>query len=301
MKKILFFIQNGWAFGSIHHGLTKELYHHGIYCNLLDWTVNYSSEEFKLLLDTYDYFVTLPEAVLTLNQNYNVPFERIIAIAHGQWDILLTKSQSNIDFYPLLKNFAVISQVLKSKCEEWNISVVPKIVELGLHFDHFYSKPSNELKIIGYAGASEVKNFFGQEIKRSKLILKILQNIQKLKIYRHNFFNHLCMPAYYKEVDCVLMSSIEEAGGLPMMEAAAAGRLPIGTPVGYFEHNAKNGGGILTPLDENDFVDFATEIILFYMDNPKQYVNKCLEVQEYAKNNYDWSVKIKDWVELFSY
>ena len=28
MKKVMFFTQNRWAFGAIHHGLCKELYNH---------------------------------------------------------------------------------------------------------------------------------------------------------------------------------------------------------------------------------------------------------------------------------
>lgn len=91
MKKVLFYTQNRWAFGSIHHGLCKELYKHNIYANLLDWTETYTSEEFELLNNTYDLFVTMPEAVLHLHYIYKVPLNKIIAVAHEQWDILLAK------------------------------------------------------------------------------------------------------------------------------------------------------------------------------------------------------------------
>ena len=300
MKNILFFTQNRWAFGTIHNGLIKELYKHGFYCNLLDWTVSYTPEEFSLLSDRYDIFVTMPDAVMALHDVYKIPFEKIITIAHGQWDILLAKSQARLDFYPLLKGFGVISNVLKNKCEEWRISRVPDIVELGIHFDHFYSKPSNQLKVIGYGGSNETKNFFGQEIKRPNLVPKIVESIEGLEIYKHKFFNHLCMPSYYTKVDCVIMSSIEEAGGLPVMECAASGRLPIGTPVGYFEDNAPKGGGILVPIEENSFIENTKNILNYYKSNSEEYIKKCLDVQEYAKENYDWSKKIESWVRLFS-
>jgi glycosyltransferase involved in cell wall biosynthesis len=299
MKNILFFTQNRWAFGTIHHALIKELYKHGFYCNLLDWTIPYTEEEFSLLSEKYDIFVTMPDAVMALHDRYKIPFEKIITIAHGQWDILLAKSQARLDFYPLLKGFGVISNILKKKCEEWEISRVPNIVELGIHFDHFYSKPSTELKIIGYGGSNETKNFFGQEIKRPSLVPKIVENIEGLELYKHKFYHHLCMPSYYKKVDCVIMSSIEEAGGLPMMECAAAGRLPIGTPVGYFKENAPKGGGILVPVEEQGFLEETKNILEFYKNNSGLYFKKCLEIQDYARENYDWSKKIDQWISLF--
>jgi len=300
MKKVLFFTQNRWAFGTIHHGLIKELYKHGIYSNLLDWCVTYTEEEFNLLTDVYDIIVTMPEAVLSLHYNYKVPLEKIVTVAHGQWDILLARQEANMDFYPQLKGFGVISNILKSKCNEWNISRVPDVVELGIHFDHFYSEPSNKLNMIGYGGSNETKNFFKQEIKRPNLIPYIVENIKDIHLYKHSFYNHLCMPAYYKQVDCIIMSSIEEAGGLPMMEAAAAGRLVIGTPVGYFEENGPRGGGIVVPLDEESFIEKTKEAILFYRDNPTIYKIKCKQIQQYARDNYDWSKKIQPWLELLS-
>lgn len=296
--RVLFFSQTDWAFGAIHNGLIKELYKHGIYSNLINWSIPYTKEEFSLLLDIYDVFVTQPDGIGSLT-SYDVPLEKIVAVAHGQWDILLANSKYDIN-YNKLKAFGVISNILKTKCAEWKIPRTPKVVELGLHFDIFYSAPSSCLRTVGYGGANEIHNFFGQEIKRPHLISKVLEKTPRLNIFRHKFYNHLCMPAYYKKVDAVIMSSVEEAGGLPMMEAAAAGRLPIGTPVGYFEENAPKGGGILAPLNENDFVNFISETLNYYVDNPKQYNEKCLEVQQYAKDNYDWSSKIHSWIDLLS-
>jgi glycosyltransferase involved in cell wall biosynthesis len=300
MKKVLFFTQNRWAFGSIHHALCKELYKHNIYANLLDWTVQYSKDEFKHLQNTYDIFVTNPDAVLPLHYNYDVPLNKIITIAHGQWDILLAKQNADQDFYPHLKGFAVISNVLKRKCIEWSISVIPKVVEVGIHFDMFYDSPSSSLRYIGYGGAKKTTNFFGVEIKRGELIEQVVDCIDNVELVPHSFYNHLCMPGYYKNLDCVVMGSIEEAGGLPMLESAAAGRLPIGTPVGYFEENSQRGGGILLPLEETSFKEQLKNTLEFYRDNPIDYKNKCLEVQAYARDNYDWSKKIDKWLDLFS-
>jgi len=299
MKKILFFTQNRWAFGSIHHALCKELYKHNIFANVLDWTFPYTLEEFEHLNRVYDLFVTNPEAVMRLNQTYKIPFNKICSIAHAQWDVLLAKQNSNYDFYPELYSFGVISQILKDKCLEWQISRVPEIAELGLCFDVLYEIPSNQLKTIGYGGANETYNFFGREIKRPKLVENVVKGVTGIYLKKHSFYNHLCMPGYYKTVDSIVMSSIEEAGGLPMMEGAASGRLPLGTPVGYFEENALKGGGILLPLNEQEFVESLKRNLEFYRDNPKEYVNTCLGVQAYARDHYDWKHKIPMWLNLF--
>jgi hypothetical protein len=299
MKKVLFYTQNRWAFGSIHHGLCKELYKHNIYANLLDWDQNYTSEEFELLNNTYDLFVTMPEAVLRLHYS-GIPLNKIIAVAHEQWDILLAKKEANIDFYPELHSYAVISKILVDKSLEIGISIVPKIVSAGVHFDLFYQPIHNSLKNIGYGGATKSFNFFGVDRKRSHLVEKVVSGIEDLNLVSHKFYNHLCMPAYYNKIDALIMSSLEEAGGLPVMEAAAAGKLVIGTPIGYFEENGKHGGGILVPLDELGFLNETRKNLLYYRDNPKEYREKCEEIQQYAREHCDWSKTIPAWVELFS-
>ena len=48
MKKVLFFIYNGWVFGKIHNELIKAL-HPDVYFDILCWTGEYSQYEFELL------------------------------------------------------------------------------------------------------------------------------------------------------------------------------------------------------------------------------------------------------------
>ena len=299
MKRVLFFTQNRWAFGSIHHALCKELYKHNIFANVLDWTLPYTAEEFEHLNRVYDLFVTNPEAVMRLHETYKIPLNKICSIAHAQWDILLAKQNSNYDFYPELYSFGVISEILKEKCIEWQLTRVPEIAELGICFNVLYEQPAKELRVIGYGGANETYNFAGTEIKRPKLVETTISAVSNITLKKHCFYNHLCMPGYYKTVDSIIMSSIEEAGGLPMMECAAAGRLPFGTPVGYFKDNAPAGGGILLPLEAEKFSSSLKQHLEFYRDNTKEYINKCLEVQTYAREHYDWSYKIPMWLNLF--
>jgi glycosyltransferase involved in cell wall biosynthesis len=297
--KVLFYTQNRWAFGSIHHALCKELYKKNIYANLLDWTQHYTDEEFKLLNKTYDVFVTNPEAVVSLHYK-GIPLNKIVTIAHGQWDLLLAKQNHGVDFYNHIKGYGVISEILKSKSSEFGISRVPTITKLGIHFDMFYDSIHDGLSVVGYAGQKECLNFFKQEIKRAKLVEEAVQNLEGIKLVTHGDYNHLCMPGYYKDIDCLLMASTEEAGGLPVMEAAAAGRLVMGTPVGYFEHNANNGAGIELPMDQQSFIHKAKEHIVYFRDNPNQYRQQCQMSQEFARQNYDWSVVIDKWLSLLT-
>jgi len=298
MIKVLFYTQNRWAFGSIHHGLCKELYKHGIYANLLDWTIPYSQHEFDFLNKTYDVFVTTPEAVIPLHQR-GISMDKIIAVAHGQWDILLARRNFGVDFYSRLKGYAVISDVLKNKSIEFGVTRIPDIVKLGIHADVFKRSISDRLLVVGYAGMKETKNFFGDEIKRGKLVEDAVTGMN-VDLRSFPEMNHLCMPSYYGIVDCVVMSSTEEAGGLPMMEAAAAGRLTIGTPVGYYAEDAIESGGVIVSIDPNDFINETRDAIQRYQQDNQLYRYTCAKIQEYAIETFDWSNRIESWIKLFN-
>jgi predicted O-methyltransferase YrrM len=105
------------------------------------------------------------------------------------------------------------------------------------------------------------------------------------------------MPEFYRTVDAVLTSSISEAAQLPVMEAAAAGRLVIGTPVGHFPRKAYQGGGILAPIEADKFKVFAAETLRYYKEHPSAYVDKCHVIQDAARA-FDWQHSIGEWVEL---
>lgn len=297
-KKVLFYTQNRWAFGSVHHGLCKELYKNGIYANLLDWTQRYTLDEFKFLHETYDIFVTHPDAVASLNEKCGISLEKIISIAHGQWDILLGKQIKNdLNFYKL-RNYAVISEILQKKSIEFGINRIPNIVKIGIHSDIYKNSISNNLENIGYAGMSDSKNFYGKDIKRGFLVQKVAEDIKDIKLITPNYVNHFCMPSFYKKIDCVIMSSCEEGAGLPMMEAAAAGKLTIGTPVGYYEEDGKKSGGVVVDIEEDRFIEETKEAIIRYKADPILYKKTCRQIQEYAIENFDWSKRIESWINL---
>lgn len=300
MKKILFFIYHEWAFGSLHYSLIKELYKHNIYADLLTWTKSYTIEEFKLLNENYDLIVTTPDAAYIVHTQYNIPLNKIIAIAHEQWDLYIANKNHKLDFLKEVKQFSVISKILIETSKNLGIKRVPKITPAGICFNNFYKSINNkEMKYIGYAGAKQSLNFFGIDRKRGFLVENIIKNIKDLELINHNNYTFMCMPSYYNKLDCIIVSSTEDAGGMPSMEAAAAGKLVISTPVGYFEHHGPKGGGITVPLEEENFIKKTTEELIFYKENKKEYINKCKEIQDYARQNYDWSCVIQHWLDLF--
>lgn len=301
MKKVIFFTQNRWAFGSLHQGLVKELYKHGIYANLLDYTIGYSQEEFNFFIDTYDYFVTNPESIPQL-MSYQVPLNKIVAVAHAEWDIYVAARDMvhNITNYYDIHSYGCISDKLVDMFNDCNphSKAKAKRVTNGINFNAFYAKPSDGLQKVGFGGKMVGCNFFGVDIKRGHLVQQAVE-MASLNFVPNGTYHYLAMPGYYKTIDSIIMSSTEEAAGMPMLEAAATGRLCIGTPVGYFKHNSDEGGGIKVRLDENGFLADVVEALEYYKANTEKYKQKCLDIQEYARYNYDWSKVIHQWVDLF--
>jgi glycosyltransferase involved in cell wall biosynthesis len=296
MKRAVFFINRMWAFGTIHYGLMQMLFQHGFDCEVMDWSVSYNAEEFNMIVENTDIFLTTTDGVASL-LSYNVPFEKIYGVAHGQWDLLLANKILGRDFYDKLAGFGAVSNILKIKAKEFGISREPSVIPFGINTNRFYSKVSNKLEVVATAGAYESHNFFGEEIKRGRLTEQATH--ESVLLYKNNKrFHYLSMPCFYRSVDCVVMSSTEEGAGLPMLEAAAAGRLTIGTPVGYYEENWQLSGGICVPIESDKFVIECKKYLTYFKDNPADYVKQCKCIQEYAMDNYNWTKFIDRWINF---
>lgn len=107
------------------------------------------------------------------------------------------------------------------------------------------------------------------------------------------------MPSFYKSVDCVIVSSNDsEACGLPIMESAAAGRLPISANIGILKE-FRNPPGIVVPIQDDEFVSYTTNSLLDLMEDSARFEELCLQAQQFAFDHYDWKNVIGTWVELF--
>ncbi|MCX8009271.1 MAG: hypothetical protein N3A54_06275, partial [Patescibacteria group bacterium] len=91
--RVTFFTQNRWAFGNIHHSLSKALYEHGVVSEVVDFTVPYMADDFHHLIKSTDLFITNPDAVAPL-LSYGTPYSKISIVAHAEWDILRALSIS---------------------------------------------------------------------------------------------------------------------------------------------------------------------------------------------------------------
>lgn len=293
MKRIVFYTENKWALGTIHYSLCKYLFNYGVNCEILDFTAGYSLEEMRSISETIDAFVTNYPSKL-INE-YQISPEKIIFMAHGQWDILLSNSQIGTAVYDRLAGYAVVSNILKQKSAEFGVPRIPQVTHLGIEFDRFYAAPSKQLSVVGFAGAFESRNFVGQEIKRGRLVKQACDSLNiPIAVPQCHY---LAMPRFYHNVDAVIMASTEEGAGLPMMEAAAAGRVTMGTAVGYYAENP-DSIGIRLPLDENEFVAECQNKLNYFKLNPDQYQETCKRNQEYARYNYDWRYHIESWVNF---
>ena len=296
--RIGFFTYREWAFGAIHDALCKELYKKGIYAHIIDWERQYSYEEFKSFMDLFDYFCTVPGNAITALNSYGVPNERIMGIAHGRYDIQAgIKHNNNIEE---LAVYGGVSPDLALYSKALGVRRDMGIAKNGIHFDSFYAEPAKELRTIGYGGALEYKNHLdgNKDLKRGFLVKKVADGI-RLPINLLSRRHYLAMPSYYPTVDCIMVSSTEESCGLPLMEAAAAGRLPISTHVGV-TRDYENTPNITLPFPEDEFISGGVQVLDTFSRDSDGFAKKCLEVQEFARENYDWSVRIDDWVKLLT-
>lgn len=295
MKRVVFFTETEWAFGVIHYELTKYLFCYDVNATVMPWNKGYTQLEVAELSDTIDYFISTPYGVAILIDTYKVDPEKCIAVAHAKMDIecLMTFLPSNVT---RLAAYSVVSDWLKEQSIALGVERVPSVTPIGINYSSFFNWPSRELKTVGYAGAINPDNIH-RHIKRPWLIEQATQSAGlNLKI-AHGYHNSwVTMPGYYKTVDCVIIASTEEGAGLPALEAAAAGKLVISTPVGIWLAKAGDSGHTV-PIDELEFVNRTTELLMYYKNNPDAYQLKCNQTQQHARR-YDWANVIQHWVEL---
>jgi glycosyltransferase involved in cell wall biosynthesis len=299
MRRIAFFTYNEWAFGSIHKALIKELYKNGIDSNIIDWNISYSREEFNAFMDTYDVFVTVPGNAITALLSYGVPYSSIIAIAHGRYDIQFGISEGN-DFNSF-RAYGGVSSDLSYFSQQNGINKEFHVVRNGINFDEFYRPVAEELNVIGYSGVIEKDNPHSniKDWKRGYLVQDIASKTDT-KLLLPSKRSHLAMSAYYKDIDCLMVSSTEqESCGLPLLEAAAAGRLPISTLTGI-NRDFDKPTGIILPMEEERYLSGGINSINLLKENPHLFNQLCTNAQEFARMHYDWSIVIDDWITLIT-
>lgn len=292
MNSVLFFIENGWAFGTIHHGLIKRLWDHRIYSNLLDWKIRYSGMEHHYFRHRYRQVCTTIDGITPLLE-MNWPASRIVGVAHSERDLVLTLSKHDSTVIDELKSYAVVNPHLVGVSAELGIKRVPAVVRVGVDSEFFEMPLPRSLVTVGYAGARTFEMSNKAECKRGHLISKVLDGLN-VSLNEHAFYNHLAMPGYYSDLDAVLITSNYESVGLPALEAAAAGRLPLGAQVGYFDGSY----GHLCRTPDDQFVADAREAIDRYTKDSAAFRIACINARQAVRDRYDWRHCVADWVSI---
>jgi len=297
-RKILIYGYTKWSHGRVYYDLSKRLHRHGYIVDILDWQVNHAGY-IEQLIPYYDFFMTALDGIRPLVDLYNIPYDRIIAVSHSEFDIRMLIDQRGIEIFKQFANYGVVSESLYCASLMRGVTRVPMVASLGVNYKEFFSDISESLQTVGYASSMSDKPY-GIEVKRGDLAegatreagltFKIAGSTGK-QISFHD------MPDFYRSVDAIVTSSISETANLPGMEAAAAGRLVIGTPVGHFALRAYQGGGIIAPIESEKFKQFTASTLRYYKENPAAYVDKCCAIQEAARK-FDWQHAIGDWIAL---
>jgi len=312
MKRVIFYMEPEWAFGSIHYTLCKYLYSYGFDCQLLPWNKSYTLEAMRELDAVTDLYVTTPHGWRLLGYSYRtVEPSKVVAMAHARIDYADLIHHHGYGDFDKFRRFAAVTDYLIGVSKDVGINRIPEHVPIGINFHTFYTQPSERLNTVGYAGAytpregvSETdKDSFltlPKHHKRSWLVKEAAERVglefKTADSYHRSFVS---MAGFYKSVDAVVIASTQEGAGLPAMEGGAAGKLIIGTPVGHWESRIAPYGGDTVPLAEAEFMEKTVELLSYYKNNPAKYKARCLEIQHHAQS-YDWKYVIDRWINLLS-
>jgi glycosyltransferase involved in cell wall biosynthesis len=312
MKRVVFYFEPNWAFGTVHYELCKYLWNYGFDCHLLPWNKSYTKEEMYELNETTDIFVTTPHGWRFLGYNYcTVAPEQCVIISHAKLDMTELIHYHGFEDFNKFKKYACVSQWLVDLSKELGIQRPAELTPVGINCNTFHSTPNDSLKVVGYTGSFHPKEEFSADMvsselaqpkyhKRGWLVKEAVDRAGlEFKIAQQYHNSYITMPGFYKKIDCVVAASTEEGAGLPVLEGGAAGKLVISTAVGHWNTRVTDAGGHAVPIDENQFLEQTVELLSYYKSNPEKYRQKCQEIQAHAQS-YDWRHVIHKWVDILS-
>ncbi|MFO1160375.1 MAG: glycosyltransferase [Reyranellaceae bacterium] len=282
----------------MHSELVRFLHSRGIVSDVLDWSKGYTIQDLSMMNRYYDCIYSVVGETWPLTDTYGIPHNKIVAVAHGEYDLHHAINSRPADEIGKFADYAVISEFLRDLSIELGIERIPKVVRYGINYGRFFRTISPELKIVGYGGSMHRPDHLGIDWKRGVLAEEAAK-AANLTFKPAGNFHYLAMPHYYGQVDAVLVTSSREGFGLPAMEAAAAGRLVISTPVGGFPRQASMGAGLLAPVEPDAFKEFCIERLTHFSRHPDDYVRACGRIQQAARV-LDWSYVVDDWISLFA-
>ena len=298
MKRVLFFIHNGWVFGKIHNELIKLLLPE-FYCDILCWTHAYTQHEMELLAQKYDLFVSTPEGCFSLHTQHGVPYEKLAGVAHLDWDIYHPiEKQPESAAFDKLAGFSVICPLLINISLSHGITRIPKLTPIGL-YQKFYARPmSQSVTRLGYFGRMVREDRTGMDIKRGALAQTVAEQAG-LEFVQCESVNFLAAERLYKNVDLVMFCSLMEGNPYPALEAFASGIPVLGTATGLFPALAASGGGAVLPFESDKFVPEAVEVIQALKADHALYAKMHTAALNKSRE-FDWQALKQTWVDFLN-
>jgi glycosyltransferase involved in cell wall biosynthesis len=296
MKKILFFIHNGWVFGKIHNELIKALYP-DVYCDIACWNNQYTHKDFDLFLKKYDYIMSIPYGCFLSHERYGVPLERTIGVLHQDCDVYKPVQEGKKDWFDKLGGYAAIAPLLQNVSLSHGIGRVPELLKIGIFQNQYPKNKNSELKRIG-SFAKSARFDQGYDVKRGNLI-DIIADKTNTELVKSESVNFLAVEQMYNDIGLVIFASLVEGNPYPMLEAFASGIPVLGTPTGIAPDYLKIGGGKLLPLNADDFVYSASYEIEKMKSDSNYYRKLCDESYEIGRM-IDWSNIREEWLSYIN-
>ncbi len=141
----------------------------GHICDILDWGRIYKREEMAMMAEYYDCIYGVPGETWPLTDNHGIPHEKIVVVAHGEYDLhhfVDTRPAEEIERFA---GYAVISDLLAQQSADIGIRRVPKVVKYGVNYRRLMTTRPSELKVVGYGGSMHRNDHQGLDWKRGNL------------------------------------------------------------------------------------------------------------------------------------
>jgi glycosyltransferase involved in cell wall biosynthesis len=297
-KKLLAFGYPRWSHGRVYYDLITRFYTHGYVADILDWQKDHTSY-FRSISAFYDTYLTAPDGVKHLMHRYGVPAEKIAVVSHSIFDLHMLVKTHGPGIFSQFGSYAVVSENVFCESLLLGIDRVPDVIAVGIDYSSFDLPPPTELRTVGYASSKSMK-VADVEIKRGYIAEKVAESAGLELVSTQGTEKQISfhdMPDFYRGVDALLMTSISEASPLPVMEAAAAGRLVVGTPVGSYPRQVVRGAGLLAPVAERDYISFCSDLFDGYRADLPRFRRDCEHIKKNAEG-FDWRYNLDGWLSV---